>query len=96
MDSTCAKNKESVLQVPYKSSQFQISIHGLRREELDLDVRVDGSKLSEPENDTGLILISEFLQLIPKVKLGHFCMVEENQFEVVVVRRVLKYFTVNN
>ena len=45
MDSTCAKNKESVLQVPFKSSQFQISIHGLWREELDLDVRVDGSKI---------------------------------------------------
>ena len=90
----CVKNKESVAQFPYKSSQFQISIHGLRREELDLELT--GRKLSEPENDTGLILISEFLQLISKVKLGHFCMVEENQFEVVVVRRVKKYSTVNN
>ena len=61
----CVKNKESVAQVPYKSSQFQISIHGLRREELDLELT--GRKLSEPENDTGLILISEFLQLLQKL-----------------------------
>ena len=92
----CVKNKESVAQVPYKSSQFQISIHGLRREELDLNVRVDGSKIVGAGEWHGLNFNFRVSSVATKVMLGHFCMVEENQFEVVVVRRVLKYFTVNN